>query len=757
MKLARAAAAVWLLSIAAGWAAEPAIPADQASFYRELLRKEEADPLRYAGLWRPQYHFTPPFGYMNDPNGLVYFNGEWHLCYQYSRLPDALNTGTYWGHATSEDLVHWKLLGPVIAPDALGSVFSGSTVLDARNQSGLFPGGQPGLVSFFTYHLKGAGQSQAMAYSPDGQSWFKYPGNPVIPALPNEPSFRDPKVFWYAPGNKWVLVVGAARLHIYSSTNLREWREESAAPIPTECPDLFELPVDGGPQKKWVLSRAGAAYQIGSFDGKAFTAETDALPLSHRSALYASQSWSGAPDGRRVFISWLSRFDQPRVGTPWAGAQSLPVDLSLRKLPEGICLFETPAPELEDLRGEKREWENLAIDPAAPKILPSGIERELELVLEPGAAKRCGLILRKGPSEETRVTYDAEKHLLLLDRSRAGRLGMADEKPVVEAPLDPVDGKIRLRVYLDDSIVEVFANDGYRHVAGWVFPSPSSDGCALFAEGGKARCVSLVDYTMGSIWRDEDALLPPHLLTGRSYYKVAIGQRQAVGAQVFPRSIDTAPIEWKSSNPAIVAVQAADARNATAIALAPGQAVLTASLPGKKLSGTVTIAAYEKSFRTNAGPWEPEKDEDWIEVPGGMQGAANGRRAYLNAKGLRRGVLEASLTLAPDSRAGLTVRDNGRHKFCYTLSFDQASGQARLFRTADFRQEDLGTAPFPAASPLAVAVRLQNGRALFEAGGQRLFDVEDNTADIPDGARNVSLVVEKGNAVFQDVKAAPEK
>ncbi|MEI7672514.1 MAG: glycoside hydrolase family 32 protein, partial [Deltaproteobacteria bacterium] len=251
--------------------------------------------------FRPYLHFTPPHGWMNDPNGLVYFNGEWHLFYQYFE-PTQVD-GMQWGHAVSKNLLNWEHLPPAIQPDCLGQIWSGSAVVDHNNSSGLFDG-RPGIVCLFTYWNPADGwQSQGLAYSQDGREFKKFPGNPVIPQLrdipgqPDDKDFRDPKVFWHEASNRWIMVVAGGKVRIFSSADLIRWRIESISEdIQTECPDLFELPVDGNPDRaRWILSGGGKWYMIGDFDGRKFIPGTERLPMTYGPDCYATQTWSDAP------------------------------------------------------------------------------------------------------------------------------------------------------------------------------------------------------------------------------------------------------------------------------------------------------------------------------------------------------------------------------------------------------------------------------------------------------------------------------
>ena len=326
--------------------------------------------------FRPLYHFTPPAHWMNDPNGLVYFEGEWHLFYQYN--PDGK---LYWGHAVSTDLTRWTHLPIALSPDADGVVFSGSAVVDHDDVTGFFGGG-PGLVALWTRHgdltPPGGPEAQCLSYSRDrGRTWTAYEGNPVVPN-PDAPDFRDPKVTWHEASGRWVMALAVGQHIEFSvSPDLKAWDRASAFGVGHgshegvwECPDLFELPVDGPDgETRWVLivsiSGPGGSqtqYFVGDFDGRTFTngnpPET-VLWADGGADNYAAVSWSDVPasDGRRVWIGWMSNWlygwQVPTEG--WQGAMTLPRVLGLRVTEAGIRLTQTPARELEARRGPERQ------------------------------------------------------------------------------------------------------------------------------------------------------------------------------------------------------------------------------------------------------------------------------------------------------------------------------------------------------------------------------------------------------------------
>jgi len=283
---------------------------------KALSSIEQSDTIRdsenlYREPLRGQFHFSAKRGWNNDPNGMVFFNGEYHMFFQHN--PYGWGSGNkHWGHAVSKDLIHWDELGDKLAPDEMGMMFSGSAVVDWNNTCGFGQQGKPPMVLIYTAN---GNQSQNLAYSTDGRSVTKYQGNPVIPHLAEAGGIRDPKVIWHAPTKQWVMTLFVREIdkhymiYFFTSSNLQDWKYTSKTEGLFECPDFFELPVDNdAAKKKWVLTAASSEYMIGSFDGTTFTPETKLLP-GHGGIgknFYAAQTFSDIPekDGRRIQIGW---------------------------------------------------------------------------------------------------------------------------------------------------------------------------------------------------------------------------------------------------------------------------------------------------------------------------------------------------------------------------------------------------------------------------------------------------------------------
>ncbi|MEJ2006807.1 MAG: glycoside hydrolase family 32 protein [Acidobacteriota bacterium] len=485
----------------------------------------------YDEPFRPQFHFTPRKNWMNDPNGLVYYKGEYHLFFQYNPFGNEWGHMS-WGHTVSRDLVHWRQL-PVAIPEAHRvMIFSGSAVVDWHNSSGFCKGSTPGddscLVAIYAGYT-GKIQDQNVAYSNDrGRTWTKYSGNPVINL--HLANFRDPKVFWYQPGHKWVMVTVLSAEHkvrLFSSTDLKHWTAlsdfgpEGAVGGAWECPDLFKLPVENEPgQSRWVLSinlnpggvagGSGNQYFVGEFNGTKFVDQnpgSKVLWADYGKDFYASTSFADIPssDGRRIWMGWLGNWEYAaRVPTsPWRGIQSIPRVLKLRRFPQGIRLVQEPVEELKVLRGRHVAIEDQSIE-AANRTLQSkkvrGDTLEIEATIRPGQARSFGLEIRKGPSEETTIGIDRAKSELFVDRTHSGDTTFDPKFPGRQtAPLSLANGKaVELHIFVDRCSVEVFADHGKRVISDLIFPSLASHGIELFSKGGEAKIVKLDVWNLKS-------------------------------------------------------------------------------------------------------------------------------------------------------------------------------------------------------------------------------------------------------------------
>lgn len=472
-------------------------------------------------------HYTPADTWMNDPNGLVYADGLYHLFFQ-SNPHGTDHSNMSWGHAVSTDLLTWQDRPLAIACDDDEEVYSGSVVVDASNTSGFGARGTAPLVAIYTSHFTDRSphrgiQAQSLAYSVDGgHTWTKYEGNPVLTRHSSD--FRDPKVFRYTgEGTEyWVMVAVEAadrKVVIYRSDDLKDWTYLSDFEASTrvgriwECPDLFPLVVDGDPANtRWALivslgreaAEGGSAnvYFIGDFDGVTFTTTGRSEPggqpewewLDHGRDFYAAVSFNNAPDERRIIIGWMNNWAYAAAlpTSSWRGAMALPREVSLHMHQGNLALRQKVVAGLEP-SGPTRAL--------GPWDIPEGVHRLptedrseaylLEATFSGGTATEFGLILRQFGEEGTLVGYDTVRETLLLDRTRSGDVSFSPHFPISDrAAVKLVNGRLRLQVYVDTSSVEVFAQDGLVTVTNLIFPGRSSHGISVYAVGGTARLTS---------------------------------------------------------------------------------------------------------------------------------------------------------------------------------------------------------------------------------------------------------------------------
>jgi len=494
---------------------------------------------------RPPFHFSPKEKWMNDPNGMFYYEGEYHLFYQY--YPDSTVWGPmHWGHTVSKDLTHWEHLPIALYPDSLGLIFSGSTVVDWKNTSGFGQNGQPPIIAIFTHHnmagekaRRNDFQYQSIAYSNDkGRTWTKYEGNPVVPNTENIRDFRDPKVIWDEASEQWIMVFAAFdHVKLWGSEDLKNWqflsdwgKDYGVHDGVWECPDLFPITVEGTGEKKWVLLQSlnpggpnggsGTQYFVGNFDGKKFTLDPDFEPFVKKGNAvwldfgrdnYAGVTWSDVPkeDGRRLFIGWMSNWDYATIvpTEAWRSAMTLPRSLVLKKTDQGYRIFSEPVQELETLRAGAKKINATEIVGTLdltqqPGFSSSQLELVLDFQLPENATTDFGVELSNEKGERYRIGYDAATNLFYSDRTQSGDLAFSEKfaSKVHTAPRLSKDKTVRFHLFFDVASAEFFADGGSTVITDIFFPSEYFSSVKIYTDNNTVKLLNGQVWTLNSIW-----------------------------------------------------------------------------------------------------------------------------------------------------------------------------------------------------------------------------------------------------------------
>lgn len=488
----------------------------------------------YNEKFRPQFHFTPALNWMNDPNGMVYHNGEYHLFYQYNPYGDRWGHMS-WGHAVSKDLAYWEHLPIALEEENNVMIFSGSAVVDKENTTGFGTPDNPPMVAIYTgHHTDKELQDQRLAYSlDDGRTWTKYENNPVLDI--NHANFRDPKVLWHEGTGQWVMVVAKTRefiIQFYGSKNLKDWEllsefgETGAMGGQWECPALFELPIEGSDQTKWVLQvdlnpggpngGSGSQYFVGEFNGEKFTQDnTDhdqTKWVDYGMDYYATHSFENirTKDDRIIWITWMSNwaYAENVPTSPWRSAMTIPTAIALKKHDGSFHLIRRPVEGLKKLRDKHFNFENVTLDgtyelESVDSKVISGqlLEVIAEFDLESTDSDVFGFRIAVGDSEETVIGYEIDSELLYIDRTNSGIDNFSELFPGIHsARLSPEEKQIKLHFFLDTSSIEVLGNDGIVSITDLIFPTEEGTGFSLFSNGGITTLKKLDVWTLNSIW-----------------------------------------------------------------------------------------------------------------------------------------------------------------------------------------------------------------------------------------------------------------
>ncbi|WP_440894687.1 glycoside hydrolase family 32 protein [Amphibacillus sp. Q70] len=467
---------------------------------------------------RPRVHFSPKANWINDPNGMAYFEGEYHLFFQYNPK-DTVWGPMHWGHAVSKDMIEWEELDIALFPDHLGQIFSGSAVVDWHNTTGFFPE-KPGLVAIFTHHLPGVNgerdvQTQSLAYSHDrGRTWVKYEGNPVL-TDPDLVDFRDPKVFWDPPRKRWIMVLATGQsVRFYSSQNLKDWQFESKfgddvgyQAAVWECPDLFELPIEGTNQKKWTLFvsvgdnpqyNVGSKthYFVGDFDGTTFVPDhKDIRWLDHGKDNYAGVSFSDIPtsDGRRIYMAWMSNWryanQVPTAG--WRGQMTFPRQLSLQTVDGEDVLKQSPVKEIEQHAQSVQTIEKKMIKSSeSHQIELNGISMAIDLTFNITNTETFTLAFIDREEQPIIVKVNGATQEVTLQRQYNDKEDIPALFNQPQLMSIGTDSELNLRFILDASSIELFADDGLSVLTSLIYPNQPYQKLVITSEKGNLEIIT---------------------------------------------------------------------------------------------------------------------------------------------------------------------------------------------------------------------------------------------------------------------------
>lgn len=490
----------------------------------------------YQELHRPQFHFSPEENWMNDPNGMFYYEGKYHLFYQY--YPDSTVWGPmHWGHAESADLLHWKHLPIALFPDSIGCIFSGSSVVDNLNTSKLGSKDNPPIIAAFTHHnFEGEQakrqdfQKQSIAYSLDGgYDWIKYEGNPIIPNTEKIKDFRDPKVVWHEPSQKWILVLAAYdRVKFYASSNLLDWEFLSDFGIEGdtrlwECPDLLPIKVAGTNEYKWVLivsiqkdapnGGTATSYFVGDFDGQIFKSEIDKQKwLDWGTDNYAFVTWNNIPesDGRIIGIGWMSNWQYAQIvpTAEWRSAMTIPRELSLIKTGSAYSLHSSAVEEIQSLRGKPVTFGQMNI--TEEKILeesfpPQQAEFDWTIDLSETTAKSFGMKFYNDLGEYFIIEFDKVDQKMYVDRTHSSLNKFSEDffANIHSAPVSFDKQQMNVRLFMDAASAEIFIDNGEINFTSIFFPSKKFDKVALFSKNGTWSILDAKVFPLNSVWSGE--------------------------------------------------------------------------------------------------------------------------------------------------------------------------------------------------------------------------------------------------------------
>ncbi|MCY9663556.1 DUF1080 domain-containing protein [Paenibacillus alginolyticus] len=673
----------------------------------------------YDETYRPQYHYSPERGSVSDPNGLVYFEGEYHLFHQ---------DGGQWAHAISTDLVHWKQMPIALSWNKLGHIWSGSAVADVTNASGLFgDSGGKGLIAYYTSYnpdKRGGNQKIGLAYSKDkGRTWEYYGDDAVVPnpgGINGDWDFRDPKVVRDDVNNRWIMVVsGGDHIEFFTSTDLLHWTwSDNFGYGPYlrggvwECPDLFQLAVDGNANnKKWVLmistggnpntQGSSAEYFIGQVtaEGK-FVNDNPAgkvLLTDIGKDNYASTSFYNAPDNRRIMLAWMSNWDYP-FSFPtngWKGQMTMPRELSLKTVNGNVILAQNPISELSSLRGTDFSVNNVSVKPQSGNILGAvkgtayEINAEIQLP-DSGAATEFGFRLREGGEQKTVVGYRSTDNMMFVDRSASGRTDFTTNFTTLhEAVVQPVNGVVHMQIFVDESSLEVFGNDGAVVFSDIILPNSSRSGMSFYASGGTVVVKALHVYSLKNTSRSSilDGNTVQGIVLDQRLLELGVGDEQRVYADAEPYTALDKSLMWETSNPNVVQVQGADNTSARLRAVSLGTATITVKTANGAVRRSMDVSVG--SFSTNLSGWNAHPASEWLPTLDGIRGSFDTDSNNMSTNQATDFTYEADLMLSKNGGAGsILFRASADGTNGYYFNVDPNLHVLRLFYKAGGQFDD---------------------------------------------------------------------
>ncbi|MGN7764337.1 GH32 C-terminal domain-containing protein [Paenibacillus sp. 22594] len=721
----------------------------------------------YNETYRPQYHYSPNRGSASDPNGLVYFEGEYHLFHQ---------DGGTWAHAVSKDMLNWKRLPVALPWNDYGHIWSGAAIADVTNASGLFTdSGGKGLIAYYTsYNPDGPNGNQriGLAYSKDqGRTWEYAKDRPIVIENPGKNGedpggwdFRDPKVIRDDGNNRWVMVVsGGDHIRFFTSTNLLDWTLTDNWGYGNyvrggvwECPDLFPLTVQGTAEKKWVLMiSTGANPATGGSDSEYFVGSLTAegkfvndnpagkvLRTDFGKEYYASMSFSDMTDGRRVMLAWMSNWDYPFAfpTSGWKGELTVPREVTLVMTHEGLRLAQSPVKEMELLRSSLFTTADKLVSSSSPNLLKGLVsgayEIDAELEIPDGSeVSEFGFNVREGANQKTIVGYRLGEGQLFVDRSASGVTDFSSLFSTRhQAEMTPENKRIKLRILVDESSIEVFADGGKVVFSEVIFPDPASRAMSFYTQGGMVKVVSLKVNKLGSVW-NSDSNSATRIAMDTGDLELEIGQNGMLQATVENGPGNGVhPLKWMSSNEEVVGIHAADYAQATLQAKKEGEAVITVSTPNGKASASLVVKVFGGEFHTNLSGWSKDMSmASWIVGRDGIRGKYSSDANYIAQEQAGNFTYEADMKLGESGGAGsLLFRASEDGRSGYYLNLDPNMKAVRLFYKIDGRFEErqvLAKVPtfIQPGQTYKIKIQAEGPHIVVYVGGLKIMDLKDGT------------------------------